>query len=319
MQRYLIWGIIGLLLLGQAPLLAPGLVTSDAFAQRSGGGVGGRGGFSTPRAPSVPRVNPSPSPSFPVPTPRSYPTYPTYPGDYYPRGGPVIVTPGAPGIGGAGVDIIGIIFIGAFILIAFSMVRGLSRAGQGGTGGEVESTVARLRIATLYSRQLQDALKRVASDANTTTTKGLADLIDNTAVLMLRYKAGWRFGSYETWTGGLTQAEGQFDRWMTEARSEFVETFRKFEGKTEINASYEPKAEPDGRYILVTFVVAAHGTLPQVQTPVRAAEARAALMALASTTPVTTLATYITWTPEAGGEALTEEDLLTGWSGLELL
>ena len=318
MQRILVWGLIALFGLGQLPGVVPALIPlNEAYAQRSGGGVGGRGGFSTPRSsPSVPRVNPSPSPSFPVPTPRSYPTYPTYPRDYYPRSGPVIVSPG---IGGAGIDIIGIIFIGAFVLIAFSMVRGLNRAGGGGSSGEVESTVARLRIATLFSRQLQDQLRRVASEADTQTTKGLADLIDNTAVLMLRDQAGWRFGSYDTWTGGLTEAEGKFDGWMTEARSEFVETFRKFEGKTEVTAGYEPKAEPDGRYILVTFVVAAHGILPKVETPIRGAQAKAALLALTSTTPVTTLAAYITWTPEAGGEALTEQDLLTGWSGLEML
>lgn len=319
MQRILVWGVILLLSLGQLPLLTVGFLFGEAYAQRSGGGVGGRGGFSTPR--SVPRVNPSPSPSFPVPTPRSYPTYPTYPRDYYPRSGPVIVTPGVgvPGLGGAGVDIVGLIFIGAFVLIAFSMVRGLNRAGSGGSGGEVESTVVRLRIATLYSRELQESLRRVASEADTNTTKGLADLIDNAAVLMLRDQPGWRFGGFEQWTGSLERAEGQFDTWMTEARSEFVETFRKFEGKIEHNAGYEPKAEPDGRYILVTFVVAAHGLLPKVQLPLRSQQAKAALLALASTTPVTTLATYITWTPEAGGEALTEQDLLLGWKSLEML
>ncbi|MER3484419.1 MAG: hypothetical protein C4332_16030, partial [Meiothermus sp.] len=200
-------------------------------------------------------------------------------------------------------------------------VRGLARAGTGaGLGGsEAEAEVSRLRIATLFTPQLQTALRNLANNADTESTKGLADLVDDAVVLMLRDQAGWRFGNYETWRGSLQRAEGQFDGWMTEVRSESVETYRKFEGKVEQNTGYQAKAEPDGRYLLVTFVVAANGTLPDVPKPLRAAGARQALMALSSTTPVTMLAAYLAWTPEASGEALTEQDLLSGWPGLELL
>jgi uncharacterized membrane protein len=42
-------------------------------------------------------------------------------------------------------------------------------------------------------------------------------------------------------------------------------------------------------------------------------------MALASSSPTNTLAAYVAWTPEASGEALTEQELLMGWPRLELL
>ncbi len=318
MRRIVVWIVLSLLLLG--PVVAPvshlsNFTLSPAYAQRSGGGVGGRGGFSN--APSVPRVNPSPSPSFPIPTSRSYPSYPTYPRDYYPSSPNIYVGPGY-GVSGGGFDIFSLLVIAFIVIVAISIVGGLRRAG-GGSGATAESTVARLRLSTLYSRELQQALRQIANNADTQTTKGLADLIDDSVVLMLREQAGWRFGGWELWTGNLTQAEGQFDQWMTETRSEFVETYRKFEGKVSENTAYKPQAEPDGRYILVSFVVAAHGVLPPVAKPLRSAGARAALMALSATTPVTTLAAYMSWTPEASGEALTEQDLLRGWPGLELL
>ncbi|MCX7783590.1 MAG: DUF1517 domain-containing protein [Meiothermus sp.] len=296
-----------------------------ALAQRSGGGVGGRGGFSTPSPPpSIPRVNPPPSPSLPLPPPRSYPTYPTYPRDYYPPSypsypstrPPIYINPGT----GYGFDLVALLFIGGIILVSFSMIRGLQRAGSGvGGGGEPESTVARLRLATLFTPELQANLRYMAQAADTESVRGLADLMDNAAVLLLRDQAGWRFGMYEVWTGSLQKAEVQFDTWMTETRSEFLETYRHFEGKEVVQAAYQPKAEPDGRYILVTLLLAVSGSLPPVPTPLRREGARQALMALASSSPTNTLAAYIAWTPEAEGEALTEQDLLLGWPKLELL
>jgi uncharacterized membrane protein len=198
------------------------------------------------------------------------------------------------------------------------MIRGLQRAGTG-TSGEPECTVVRLRLATIFSPELQAGLRRVARTADTQSVRGLADLLDNSAVLLLREKAGWRFGMYEVWTGSLQKAEGRFDAWMTETRSEFVETYRHFEGKEVVHDGYRPRAEPDGRYLVVTLLLAVSGMLPHVPSPLREAGAIQALMVLASSTPVNTLAAYVAWTPEASGEALTEQDLLLGWPQLELL
>ena len=311
-RRILVWGLLAFLALGILPGVVnstAGLEPSPALAQRSGGGVGGRGGFRTSPAPSFPRVNPSPAPS--------YPSYPRGTGGYYPSA-PIVIGPGFGFGGGGGVGLVGILLFAGLIFVGFGIVRGLARAGTG-AGDEAGAEVSRLRIATLFTPQLQTALRDLANNADTESTKGLADLVDEAVVLVLRDQAGWRFGGYETWRGSLQRAEGQFDQWMTQVRSESVETYRKFEGKLEQNTAYQAKAEPDGRYLLVTFVVAANGTLPDVPKPLRAAGARQALMALSSTTPVTMLAAYLAWTPEASGEALTEQDLLSGWPGLELL
>nr|WP_027881220.1 DUF1517 domain-containing protein [Meiothermus rufus] len=295
---------VGLLVLlwvmAPLPWMSPGW--NSALAQRSGGGVGGRGGFSSP---TLPRVNPSPAPSFPLPTPRSYPTYPS-------PGPPVYIRP----VGGSGLDLMALIFIVGIVLVSLSMIRGLQRAGS---SSEPESTVARLRLALLHSPQLQSDLRALADMADTESARGLADLIDNAAVRLLREQAAWRFGQYQVWTGSLQKAEGQFDAWMTETRSEYIETYRHFEGKRTAQANYQPKAEPDGRYLLVTLLLAVHGNLPPVPTPLRREGARQALLALATSSPVNTLAAYLAWTPEAPGEALSEADLLAGWPALELL
>lgn len=307
MRRLWVWLLVLTTVLGVFPLFSP------AEAQRSGGGVGGRGGF---RSSPAPRVNPSPAPTFPTPAPRPDYNYPT------PRTYPPVYIPSTPGYGyGGGTGIASVVVIIVIGVIALSIIQGLRRAGSGGGayGSLPEAEVARLRLALLYSPSLQRTLRRLAEKADTETTQGLADLVDEVCVVLLREQAAWRFGGYESWKGSLREAEGQFDRMMAEDRSKFVETFRKFEGKVEAPGDYTPKAEPDGRYLLVSILVAAHGTLPPVPLPLREAGAKAAVMALSATTPVTTLAAYISWTPEAEGESLTEQDLLTGWPGLELL
>ncbi|WP_369911157.1 DUF1517 domain-containing protein [Meiothermus sp. QL-1] len=292
-MRLLVRVLLSLLLLGGAL----------AWAQRSGGGVGGRGGFSAPRSsPSIPRVNPSPAPSFPLPTP-SYPA---------PRPS-VYVVPG-PG-GSAGFDLLALLLIGGIVLVGFAMVRGLRQAGS----LPEEATVGRLRLAMLHSPRLQRSLRRLAEGADTESSRGLADLIDNAVVLLLREAAGWRYGQYEVWRGGLEQAEGRFDAWMSETRGEFVETYRHFEGRVEREPDYVPQSEPGGRYLVVTLILAVRGALPPVALPLRREGARAALLAFATSSPTTLLAAYVAWTPEAEGEALSEEELLRGWPQLELL
>lgn len=259
---------IGVLLLLWAVVACPSILVEpgwdSALAQRSGGGVGGRGVFhTTPQSlhsPGQPLTIPIAAPTHP----RSYPSYPTYPRDYYPpypsARPPIYVAPGA----GYGTDLIALLFIGGIVLVSISMMRGLQQAGRD-KEGEVESSVARLRLAVLYTPELQASLRHTAQTAETESPRGLADLIDNTAVLLLRAQDGWRFGMYEVWTGSLEKAEGQFDAWMTETRSEFIETYRHFEGKEEVQPGYQSKVEPDGRYILVTLLLAVSGSLPPYQ------------------------------------------------------
>ena len=203
------------------------LLLGLALGQKSGGGVGGR-----PYVPSTPPpMSPGPAPVYPTPAP------------YYPVPGPVYVYPGGGGsLGTAPV----LVFFG-LALVAFLMVRGLSRAGEEGP----RASVGRLRLALLLSPGVQRALRRLAEEADTTTAKGLADLLDEVALVLLREAPAWRFASYEAREGTEEEVLGQFDAWMLEDRSTYRETFRHFEGK-KVEAAYTPKVEPGGRYLVAS-------------------------------------------------------------------
>ncbi len=270
------------------------LLLALGLGQKSGGGVGGRP--YTPSPPPPPPMSPGPAPSYPMPVPYPYP-------------GPVYVYPG--GSGSLGVAPL-LVFVGLF-LVGVWMVRGLSQAGE----GVAPASVGRLRLAPLLRPEVQRAIRRLAETADTTTAKGLADLLDEVALLLLREEPAWRFGSYEASFGDEEKVLGLFDAWMLEDRSTYQETFRHFEGK-KVEAPYTPRVEPGGRYLLCSLVLAVRGELPR-PGPLDRKRVKEVLMAFAGSTPFTLLAFHLAWTPEREGEGLTEEELLLLFPGLDKL
>ncbi len=261
------------------------------LGQKSGGGVGGRP--YTP-SPPPPPMSPGPAPSYPMPLP--------YPG-------PVYVYPG----GGGSLGVVPVlVFLGLF-LVGVWMVRGLQKAGE----EMAPTSLGRLRLALLVRPGTQRALRRLAEEADTTTAKGLADLLDEVALLLLREEPAWRFASYEASFGDEEKVLGLFDAWMLEDRSRYRETFRHFEGK-KVALPSAPQVEPGGRYLVASLLLAARGELPK-PGPLDRQKAREVLLALAQSTPFTLLAFHLAWTPEAEGEGLTEEELLTLFPHLDKL
>ena len=269
------------------------LAISLALAQKSGGGAGGR-----PYSPTPPPMSPGPAPVFPTPPP----FYPPYPG-------PVVVYPG----GGGSLGIVPVLVVLGLVLVTVYMVRGLRQAGEGPT-----ASGARLRLALLARPQMQKALRRLAEEADTTSAKGLADLVDEAALLLLREEPAWRFGDYQVAVGSEEEVLARFDAWMLEERSKYQETFRHFEGKKQALADYQAQVEPGGRYLVVSLLLADRRLLAP-KLPLGRHGLREALLDLAGSSPYTLLAFYLSWTPEKEGEALTEEELVLLYPDLSKL
>ncbi|WP_126203316.1 DUF1517 domain-containing protein, partial [Thermus scotoductus] len=235
-------------------------------------------------------------------------SYPSYPG-------PVVVYPGG---GGGSLGILPVLVFLGLVLVTAYLVRGLRQAGSHGPYPDgPTASVARLRLALLHRPLVQRTLRRLAEEADTTTAKGLADLLDEVALVLLREAPAWRFASYEAREGTEEEVLGQFDAWMLEDRSTYRETFRHFEGK-KVEVAYTPRVEPGGRYLVASLVLAVRGSLPP-EGPLNREKAREALLAFAASTPFTLLAFHLAWTPEKEGEGLTEEELLALYPNLEKL
>lgn len=301
------------------PLIAVVLVLTlvlahadGAWAARAGGRIGG-GSFRAPR------------PTAPAPR-----TYTNPGGGYYPGGGF-----GFPflfpffGIGGG---FGGLFTLLIFIAIANFLVRSFRSVGGGNDYGTpyASSTnppvaVAKLQVGLLAeARSLQDDLNRIANTADTGSSQGLAQLLQETTLSLLRHPDYWAYAASEDKQTRLLSAEAEFNRYTLSARSKFTE-----ETLTNVNRQLtqaQPKAaltgEADngapGEYILATLVVASQGKLdlPVINS---AEDLRRALSQIGSVSSDDLLAVEVLWTPQQSGETLTADEMIADYPELKVV
>ena len=309
-----------------AIVLVLGLSFSHADgALAAGGGRMGGGSFRAP------------SPSRNYSAPRSYAPGGYgggYGGGYYPGGGfgfPFLLP-----VFGGGAGIGGLFSILIFLAVANFLVQSFRRA-RGGDSLETDSyttsssiSVAKLQVGLLAeARELQTELNRIAANANTGSTSGLAEVLQETSLALLRHPDYWVYGGSSVQQARLEAAEVQFNRLALAERS-------KFSGETLSNVNNQLKQAPiagqlpgsqagaltqtqgPGEYIVVTLLVGVQGNLqlPKVNS---SAEMRQALQQLGGVSSDRLLALEVLWTPQAEGDVLTSEDLLVEYADLKLL
>ena len=316
-------------------LIAIGLVLAltlghagDALAATRGGGRIGGGSFRAPSRTYAP--------------PRS--SYPS--GGYgYPGGGYGYGYPGG-GFGfpfvfpvfGIGGGFGGLFSILIFLAVANFLVQSFRRSRQGDELGYDDSgsstiSVAKLQVGLLAeARELQAELNKIAETANTGSTVGLAEVLQETSLALLRHPEYWMYGGSTIQQARLESAEVQFNRLLLAERS-------KFSGETLSNVNNQLKqapvagtlpvadkssalvnqaAEGPGEYIVVTLLVGAQGNLklPVVNS---SDDLRQALQQLGGVSSDRLLALEVLWTPQAEGDVLTSEDLLVEYPELKLV
>lgn len=300
------------------PLMAVVLAVVLVFGTADGAwaAAGGRMGGGSFRAPA-PRMSPSP---------RTY--APGGGGGYYPGGGfgmpflfPFI------GIGGG---FGGLFTLLIFIAIANVVVRGLRGAtSEDEYGAPVGSSnppvaIAKLQVGLLaQARELQDALNRLATTADTGTSQGLAKLLQETTLALLRHPDYWAYAASEDKQTRLLSAEQEFNRYTLAARSRFsAETLSNVNNQL---TQAEPKAmltgdadQAPGEYILATVVVATQGKLdlPNISSTT---DLRQALSQIGAVSGENLLAVEVLWTPQQSGETLSADELIANYPELKLI
>jgi uncharacterized membrane protein len=302
------------------PLMAVVLAIVLVFGTADGAwaAAGGRMGGGSFRAPA-PRMSP---------TPRTY--APGGGGGYYPGGGfgfpflfPFI------GIGGG---FGGLFTLLIFIAIANVVVRGFRSATGSGDdydyaasgGSNPPVAVAKLQVGLLAeARALQEDLNRLATTADTGTSQGLAKLLQETTLSLLRHPDYWAYAASEDKQTRLLSAEQEFNRYTLSARSRFsAETLSNVNNQL---TQAEPQAlltgegdEAPGEYILATVVVATQGKLdlPDIRSTT---DLRQALNQIGAVSSENLLAVEVLWTPQQTGDTLSADQLVAQYPELRLI
>lgn len=302
LKAVLVFGLIATLVFGHA---------SDAMAARGGGRVGG-GSFRAPRT----YVNPGASRA--------------------PRGG------GYPGGGfgfpflfpffGFGGGFGGLFTVVIFIAIANFLVRSFQNAtsdneyGYGSTTASPKLTVARLQVGLLAdARELQADLNRMAESANTSSTQGLTQVLQEATLSLLRHPEYWVYGDSTISQARMDSAEAEFNRMALIERSKFSkETLSNVNNQIQRADSSSKNDSADGElaiveapgeYIVATLVVATQSKLdlPKIQG---SEDLRRALSQLGSVSSDELVALEVLWTPQSEGETLSSDEVVASYPNL---
>jgi uncharacterized membrane protein len=302
-------------------MLVAGLAFLDggsALAARSGGRMGG-GSFSRP---SISR------PSMSRPYARTAPA-PVYPGGGF--GFPFMLPFfGFGGMGGGLFTLLIVIAVANFLMSSF---RQANQDKEELTSYEQLSnppvTVNALSVGLLAgARELQVDLNKIAKSANTSTPAGLAMLLQETTLALLRHPEYWVYASSEQQQTKLNAAEAQFNRFvlaerskvtketLTNVRQELKETAltpAASNGSSALATNLEAEV---GEYIVVTIVTASEGKLdlPKLNSD---AELRQALNQFGAISSDKLMAVEVLWQPQAEEDTLSASELLVNFPTLK--
>lgn len=319
LKSVFLFGLVGILALGHA---------DGALAARSGGRIGG-GSF---RAPS--RTYSPPSRTYAPPGGGYYAPAPYYPGGGF--GFPFLLP--FFGIGGG---FGGLFTILIFLALANFLVQTFRRVGSGeveeaGYSSNPPVTVTRLQVGLLAeARGLQAELNRIAETADTNSPEGRAEVLQETSLALLRHPEYWVYAGGSTQQAGLNSAESQFNRLALAERSKFTEEtlsnvnnqLKEASPKGALQAAQD-NGELDnptslltsgpGEYIVVTLLAATLGNMP-LSAINNSDDLRQSLRQIGAIPSEKLLAIEVLWTPQAEGDTLTADDLLTEYADLKMV
>ena len=228
-------------------------------------------------------------------------------------------------MGGGGGGFTSILFWGVFAVIMVQVVRGV--LGQGGYTEQLDSadvlSVAKVQVGLLGSaRELQRDLERIAGRADTSSSRGLHYVLQETVLALLRNPNYCVYGFAKSGIeNSADEAESRFNKLSLEERGKFEkETRVNVGGMTSRRSLRKPQdlSTPVSELIVVTILVAAEGRLRLSKVTGRN-QLIEALTTLGSVPASDVLAVEVLWTPEEDDDYFTQEDLAADYPLLNTL
>ncbi|HEY7372833.1 MAG TPA: DUF1517 domain-containing protein [Polyangia bacterium] len=297
------------------------LPTLALAGPRSGGSFGGRLGFRSGGGMTAPRSGYSGSGS-----------------NYYGGGSHFFFLPSWGWGGGyGGVGLFGTLFVLVAVGIGAAMVMRAIRAARAGGGGSPwgfptgdDEAAAVQGRAYLYKLQLalgrsargiQDRLSQFAAQGDTSSEAGLAALLQQSALELLRNKDSIRYAAAEArGPMSLTNAETAMNGVSLSERSRFqVERVRVADGRTARSDAPAEEGKEALELVVVTLVAATRTALARFK-PIGSPDELAALLSeLGGVSPDGLLGLEVIWTPADANDSMTETDVMTTYPELRSL
>jgi uncharacterized membrane protein len=235
------------------------------------------------------------------------------------------------GWGGGGIGMLGTLFVLAVGGIAvLSVMRAVRRAAyRGGAWSDDDGYVRDVDTGRAYLYRLQLALGRsgrgvqkrlveFAQQGDTSSEAGLAALLQQTALELLREKDAVRYvGADGRGPMSLTNAETTMNSLALAERSRFqVERVRASGGRVNTSTAAAEEGKEALELVVVTVVAATRTPLGNFKAVTSLEELETLLSELGATSPDGLLGLEVIWTPADENDSLTEMDVMTTYPDL---
>lgn len=170
-------------------------------------------------------------------------------------------------------------------------------------------------------REIQSRLARFAAEGDTSSESGLAQLLQQTALELMRHKDSIRYGAVEA-SGpmSLTNGETKMNAISMAERARFtVERVRGADGHVRRSEAVVEESADVLEYLVITLVVATRSPLPGLKTLQDPSDLQPALGALGAIPANGLLGLEVIWTPADPQDALTGDDLHTTYPEMRSL
>nr|WP_315861605.1 DUF1517 domain-containing protein [[Leptolyngbya] sp. PCC 7376] len=228
---------------------------------------------------------------------------------------------------------------GIFIMLAIAsfLVRTFQNVMAGGNEGDSlngysysgtpsnQISVAKVQVGLLaQARDLQKDLDKLAATADTGTQAGRAKVLQESTLALLRHPEYWVYGAAETTKSGVDAAEAKFNQLALGERSKFTaETLTNVNNELNVQAKSDVSdlvktEENNNEYIMVTIIAGSLGKLdlPKINDSQSLEKAIRQVGALGGDR---LLALEVLWTPQAKGDTLSTDDILTYYPDIKLV
>jgi len=180
-------------------------------------------------------------------------------------------------------------------------------------------TVSKLQVALFaHTPNLQSELSELALTVDTTTPEGLLELLQESALVLLRHSDTWSHLLSSSQSVNIEEAKTLFTKLSVEERSKFsAETLSNVGGRMRQKVAVMPDAQEDpAAYIVVTLLVGTADDHP-LFGDIRSAETlNQALQKVASVRPDYLMTVELLWSPQSQDDSLTYDELLTEYTDM---
>jgi uncharacterized membrane protein len=168
------------------------------------------------------------------------------------------------------------------------------------------------------ARTIQTQLSEYTLNADTETPEGLAQLLQESALALLRTPENWTHVSAISKTvRSREEAEAIFNQFSIEERSKFsAETLTNVKGKVRQTQNHSTSDNEPGSYIVVTLLIGTENDRPLFGDVYSSNDLKQALERIAATPPEYLSTFELLWTPQSETESLTYDELLTEYMNL---